>query len=64
MINKRAMATVTLFLDQSSYAEISKLCTVKFQWLEHFWNHENVFETGVVRATELIIQRICNLFLN
>ena len=55
MMNKRAMATVTLFLDQSSYAEISKLCTVERQWLEHFWTHENMFETGVVRATELII---------
>ena len=22
--------------------------TVEFQWLEHFWNHENMFETGVV----------------
>ena len=24
--------------------------TVKLQWLEHFWNHENMFETGVVQA--------------
>ena len=21
--------------------------TVKLQWLEHLWDHENVFETGV-----------------
>ena len=26
--------------------------TVELQWLEHFWNHENVFETGVVRANK------------
>ena len=26
--------------------------TVELQWLEHFWNHENMFETGVVRAYE------------
>ena len=26
--------------------------TVELQWLEHFWNHENVFEAGVVRANE------------
>ena len=26
--------------------------TVEFQWLEHFWNHENMFETEVVRANE------------
>ena len=24
--------------------------TVELQWLEHLWNHENMFETGVVRA--------------
>ena len=24
--------------------------TVELQWLEHRWNHENTFETGVVRA--------------
>ena len=22
--------------------------TVELQWLEHLWNHENMFETGVV----------------
>ena len=26
--------------------------TVEFQWLEHLWSHENMFETGVVRANE------------
>ena len=25
---------------------------VELQWLEHLWNHENMFETGVVRANE------------
>ena len=29
-----------------------KLNTVKLQWLEHLWNHKNMFETGVVRANE------------
>ena len=24
--------------------------TVEFQWLEHLWDHENMFATGVVRA--------------
>ena len=24
--------------------------TVERQWLEHLWNHKNMFETGVVRA--------------
>ena len=26
--------------------------TVELQWLEHLWNHENMFETGVGRANE------------
>ena len=26
--------------------------TVEFQWLEHLGNHENKFETGVVRVKE------------
>ena len=26
--------------------------TVELQWLEHLWNHENMFERGVVRANE------------
>ena len=25
---------------------------VKLQWLEHLWNHEKMFETGVVRANK------------
>ena len=25
-------------------------CTVELQWLEHLWNHANMFETRVVRA--------------
>ena len=28
--------------------------TVEFQWLEHLWNHENMFEAGVVRANECL----------
>ena len=26
--------------------------TVELQWLEHLWNHEHMFETGVARANE------------
>ena len=26
--------------------------TVELHWLEHLWDYENVFETGVVRASE------------
>ena len=28
------------------------ICTVELQWLEHLWNDENMFETGVVRVNE------------
>ena len=28
---------------------------VKIPWLEHLWNHENLFDIRVVRAYELII---------
>ena len=33
----------------------SILNIAELQWLEQFWDHENVFETGEVRANELII---------
>ena len=26
--------------------------TIELQWLERLWNHENMFETGVVRGNE------------
>ena len=26
--------------------------TIELQWLEHLWDYENVFESGVVRANE------------
>ena len=27
--------------------------TVELRWLEHLRNHENMFETGVIRANEV-----------
>ena len=33
------------------------LNTVELQWLMHLWNHENMFQTGVVRASESLSQR-------
>ena len=30
------------------------ITTVELQWLEHLWNNEKMFETGVVRANECI----------
>ena len=32
--------------------EVNFLNTVELQWLEHPWDYENLFETGVVRANE------------
>ena len=29
-----------------------KIDTAELQWLEHLGNHENMFETGIVRANE------------
>ena len=32
---------------------VSKIVgTTELQWLEHLWNHEKMFETGVVQANE------------
>ena len=28
--------------------------TVELQWLKHLWNHENMFETGVVQMNESV----------
>ena len=28
--------------------------TAELQWLEHLWNHEKMFEIGVVRANECL----------
>ena len=29
------------------------LRTAELEWLEHLWNHENMFLTGVIRANEV-----------
>ena len=31
---------------------MAQIITVELHWLEHLWDYENVFETGVVRAIE------------
>ena len=31
--------------------------TIELQWLEHLWNHKNMFETKVVRANECLSLR-------
>ena len=34
--------------------DVDDSLTAELQWLEHLRNHENMFETGVVRANELM----------
>ena len=51
-----------IFLFYKGNERLYKLCgpwymtavynTVELQWLDYLWNHENMFETGVVRANE------------
>ena len=47
-----------LYSDIWTYHYIVSKCrlglqnTVELRWLEHLWNHENIFETGVVQANE------------
>ena len=39
-------------LDSTERAFLLKSYTVELQWLEPLWDHENLFETGIVRASE------------
>ena len=45
---------MSVFLSFSFLFFVNKavLVTVKLQWLEHLWDYENLFETGVVRDIE------------
>ena len=37
----------------NSFVHLKPLtCTTDLQWLEHLWNHENMFQTGEVQANE------------
>ena len=48
-----AIAVYNFFSECVSIAlTIMSQNTVELQWLEHLWDHENMFETGVVRANE------------
>ena len=52
--NKRKAKTVTI----SSAVIIFTITrnTVDLQWLIHLWSHENMFESGVLRANECTSQ--------
>ena len=38
--------------DPEIFLYVPMSITAELQWLEHLRNHENMFETGVVRANE------------
>ena len=39
-------------LDHAEPKYVHNYTTVKLHWLEHLWNHENMYEAGLVRANE------------
>ena len=43
---------IVIFFFKFCLEILSHKKTVELQWLEHIWNHENMFETGVVQANE------------
>ena len=47
-ILKKSNTETRVSLD--SYIYIINDDTVELQWLEHLWDHENMFQTGIVRA--------------
>ena len=50
-LHKFNMKLLCLSYDPLQWAFISfEMNTVELQWLEHLWNCENMFETGIVRA--------------
>ena len=46
------MAEETLSLDMTHAGDAFLCGTVELRWLDPLWDHENLFETAVVRATE------------
>ena len=42
---------------QLLYLNMHNQDTVELQWLKHLWDHEYMFETGVVRANECYSKR-------
>ena len=40
--------------ETGSFVKMAEKNTVELQWLEYFWNHENMLDTGVVRANECL----------
>ena len=52
LLNTSKEISSTLKNYVSSCLSAPHVSTVELQWLELLWNHENMFETGVVRANK------------
>ena len=48
----RITVDMVLSIGETFPEKINTGYTVEFQWLKHLWNHENMFQTGVVQANE------------
>ena len=47
------MKNIKVFLSEIfQFLEVKFSITVELKWLQHLWDHGNLFEIGVVRATE------------
>ena len=51
---KPMIDSFNLFTSSSSSLWQQRVHTVEVQWLEHLLNYENMFETGVVLASEFL----------
>ena len=54
-VKQQYNTTIKKIKNLQSHAGVSVLFILtgaKLQWLEHLWNHENMFEAGTVRANE------------
>ena len=53
LVLSRNMKNIKVFLSEIfQFLEVKFSITVELKWLQHLWDHGNLFEIGVVRATE------------
>ena len=50
-VRRKVQAAIREY-DEILISAKKRKCTVELQLLEQLWNHENMLETGVVRASE------------
>ena len=52
MYGVKRLITEEIRYHHSNQKNVISIVTAELQWLEHLWNHENIFETGEVRVNE------------